>query len=123
MGKTYVVFIGRKPGVYETWEEAQKQVNKFSGASHRSFLSREGAIKAFDSYMDKQALVQDSSSTNTVEETSNTTSSANSNASASTKPTQAGKLDKLNEALSNLVKITEEIKQQIESLKISGDDN
>lgn len=116
MGKTYVIFIGRKPGIYETWEEAQKQVNKFSGASHRSFLCKEEAIKAFDSFMDKQAM---SFFTPHAEEMSSATSSAN--ATESTKSVQAEKLAKLEDAVSNLKELAEQIKKQIQSLMIIGD--
>lgn len=35
--KFYAVKKGRQPGVYRTWEEAQKQVNGFSGAEFKSF--------------------------------------------------------------------------------------
>ena len=29
-GKTYVVFVGCVPGVYDTWEEARVQVHQFA---------------------------------------------------------------------------------------------
>lgn len=35
--KYYVVFIGRVPGVYESWEECKAQVDKFPGAKFKSF--------------------------------------------------------------------------------------
>lgn len=62
-------------------EEAQKQVNKLSGLSHRSFNLKEDALKAFDSYIDKQVAA--SCSTLSVEEMSYATSNANGSASAS----------------------------------------
>lgn len=41
--KCYVVYIGRVPGVYEEWEDCQKQVDKFSGNSYQGYASREVA--------------------------------------------------------------------------------
>lgn len=37
MAKFYVVKVGRKPGIYKSWEECKEQVDKFSGAVHKSF--------------------------------------------------------------------------------------
>ena len=36
----YAVFIGRVPGVYDHWPDAQAQVDRYPGASHRGFDSR-----------------------------------------------------------------------------------
>lgn len=44
----YVVWHGRKPGVYETWEEAQEQVRGYSGAKFRKFKTVEDALAAFN---------------------------------------------------------------------------
>ena len=33
----YVVFKGRKPGIYYTWTECQSQITKFSGAIYKKF--------------------------------------------------------------------------------------
>ena len=44
----YVVWRGRKPGVYETWEECEQQVKGFEGARYKGFASRaeaEGAME------------------------------------------------------------------------------
>ncbi|MDC8832498.1 RNase H1/viroplasmin domain-containing protein [Alteromonas gilva] len=35
----YVVFEGRKPGIYATWEETKEQVHRFSGQSYKGFDS------------------------------------------------------------------------------------
>ncbi len=43
----YVVWRGRVPGVYATWEEAQAQVHGFSGARYRAFKDRQQAEAAF----------------------------------------------------------------------------
>ncbi|QDZ22718.1 ATP-dependent DNA helicase PIF1 [Chloropicon primus] len=37
--KVYAVLRGRKPGVYDTWEEAREQIDGFSGAEFRKFTS------------------------------------------------------------------------------------
>lgn len=41
--KFYAVKAGRMPGVYETWAECQKQIHGFSGASYKSFPTKEEA--------------------------------------------------------------------------------
>lgn len=43
MGKFYAVKNGRKIGIFESWDECKRQVTGFSGASYKSFLSREEA--------------------------------------------------------------------------------
>lgn len=45
--KFYVVFTGRKPGIYETWEECKAQVDRFPGASFKSFPTIEEAETAY----------------------------------------------------------------------------
>lgn len=35
--KKYVVWKGKKPGIYNSWPECQAQVNGFSGAKYKSF--------------------------------------------------------------------------------------
>lgn len=45
--KYYVVWSGRKPGIYSTWNECQQQVSGFSGAKYKSFSSRSEAEQAF----------------------------------------------------------------------------
>jgi ATP-dependent DNA helicase PIF1 len=41
--KFYGVQAGHKPGVYETWEEAEEQIKGFPKARHRSFATKEEA--------------------------------------------------------------------------------
>lgn len=41
--KFYAVKNGRKPGIYRTWPDAQKQVAGFSGAQFKSFLTEKEA--------------------------------------------------------------------------------
>lgn len=43
MGKFYAVKIGRKTGIFQTWDECAKNVNKFPGAVYKSFKTREEA--------------------------------------------------------------------------------
>jgi len=38
--KYYAVRVGRKPGIYQTWEEAKQQVSGFKQAVFRSFKTR-----------------------------------------------------------------------------------
>jgi viroplasmin and RNaseH domain-containing protein len=45
--KWYVVYKGRKPGVYSDWNMCQAQVSGFSHASYKSFKSKEDAMKAY----------------------------------------------------------------------------
>ncbi|XP_074578602.1 uncharacterized protein LOC141835075 [Curcuma longa] len=53
MGKTYVVFVGREPGIYDTWIEASNQVTGFKGAIHQSFKNREETEKAYYKHLNK----------------------------------------------------------------------
>ena len=48
--KFYAVFVGRVPGVYTNWDEAQAQVENFPGAKYRSYDSCEDATLAFRRY-------------------------------------------------------------------------
>ena len=43
--KYYAVRIGRKPGIYNSWAECEKEVKGYSGAEYKSFLSIEEAKK------------------------------------------------------------------------------
>ena len=45
--KFYVVWEGRAPGIYDSWEEAQAQVEGFPGAKYKSFTSQTAATEAF----------------------------------------------------------------------------
>ena len=47
MGKTYVVFVGRVPGVYDTWEKVHAQVHQYSGADYKVFKHKMDAEIAF----------------------------------------------------------------------------
>lgn len=45
--KYYVVWKGRKPGVYNSWDECKEQIFQFPKAEYKSFPSKEMAEKAF----------------------------------------------------------------------------
>jgi len=45
--KWYVVWMGRNPGVYESWNECIKQVYKYKGSKYKSFPSKLSAERAF----------------------------------------------------------------------------
>ena len=45
--KYYVVWVGRKPGIYTEWEECKEQVHKFKGARYKSFHSKVYAEEAY----------------------------------------------------------------------------
>ena len=43
----YAVFFGRVSGVYDHWPDAQAQVDKYPGASHKGFDSRAEAESSY----------------------------------------------------------------------------
>lgn len=45
--KFYSIRKGKKPGIYLTWAEAQKQIHGFSGAEYKSFTTRQEAEDFF----------------------------------------------------------------------------
>ncbi len=45
--KHYVVWVGRKPGVYDSWAECQKQINQFDEAKYKSYESKATADQAY----------------------------------------------------------------------------
>lgn len=45
--KFYVVWIGRVPGIYDTWDDCREQVEGFPGARYKSFDSQTQATEAF----------------------------------------------------------------------------
>lgn len=56
--KYYVVWQGLSPGIYDSWEECQAQVQGFSGARYKAFGSIEEATEAFrGSYEDQATLL------------------------------------------------------------------
>ncbi|BBH22938.1 ribonuclease H [Paenibacillus baekrokdamisoli] len=45
--KFYVVWVGRKPGVYVSWSDCQEQINKFDDAKFKSFETKAAAEEAY----------------------------------------------------------------------------
>ena len=45
--KFYVVWKGRKPGIYTNWEDCSAQVSGYTGAEYKSFPTRAAAEAAF----------------------------------------------------------------------------
>lgn len=45
--KFYVVWEGRAPGIYDSWEECKEQINGFPGAKYCSYTTLEAATDAF----------------------------------------------------------------------------
>jgi ribonuclease HI len=57
--KFYVVWKGRKPGIYTAWDDCEVQVKGFEGAQYKAFESREAAKIAFKGkYEDFKGKVQ-----------------------------------------------------------------
>lgn len=54
--KYYVVWRGFSPGVYDTWEECQAQVEGFPGAKYRAYGSAPEAVEAFRKEADDASL-------------------------------------------------------------------
>ncbi|KAK7273208.1 hypothetical protein RIF29_14257 [Crotalaria pallida] len=53
MGKFYVVFEGRTPGVYDNWAQCMAQVHEFSGCSYCSFPTKLEADREYARFMSK----------------------------------------------------------------------
>lgn len=45
--KFYVVWVGRKPGIYSSWTECQEQINKFDEAKFKSYETKAAAEEAY----------------------------------------------------------------------------
>ena len=45
--KFYVVWKGKKTGVFTSWDVCKKHITDFNGAQYKSFLSKEAAETAF----------------------------------------------------------------------------
>ena len=62
--KFYVVWRGTKPGIYNTWNAAKRQIDGYSGAQYKSYESKAEAERAFAN--PKQAQQQIKSQKKTV---------------------------------------------------------
>lgn len=45
--KFYVVWTGRAPGIYDSWEDCKEQVDSYPGAQYKSYSSQTAATEAF----------------------------------------------------------------------------
>jgi ribonuclease HI len=56
--KYYVVWIGRKPGIYDSWDKCKNEVDGIDGAKYKSFPTKDLAEAAFhdnfENYMNKE---------------------------------------------------------------------
>ncbi|NEU31856.1 ribonuclease H [bacterium LRH843] len=64
--KYYVVWSGRKTGIFSTWAECEAQVKGYTGARFKSFPSKEEAEEAFQS--GRTASVRNSEKNDSMEE-------------------------------------------------------
>mmetsp|Transcript_21011 Transcript_21011/g.34733 ORF Transcript_21011/g.34733 Transcript_21011/m.34733 type:complete len:324 (+) Transcript_21011:81-1052(+) len=48
--KLYAVAVGRKPGIYETWDDCKEQTEKFKAAKFKSFDTKTEAQEFVDKY-------------------------------------------------------------------------
>ena len=64
--KWHVVWEGRNPGIYDTWEECKAQVDGYTNARYKGFSSQEAAESAFkdgwEKHWGKKSKVQISAS-------------------------------------------------------------
>lgn len=56
--KYYVIWEGRKIGIFESWDECKESIHGFAGAKYKSFLTLELAKQAFsEEYNDYKGKV------------------------------------------------------------------
>lgn len=55
MGKFYAVKVGRKPGVYQTWNECKEQIDKYPNSIFKAFNSEVEALN----FIEKKEIKQD----------------------------------------------------------------
>ncbi|WP_199615345.1 ribonuclease H [Paenibacillus alkalitolerans] len=51
--KHYVVWVGRKPGIYETWNDCKAQVDGIPGAKYKSYGTKQEAQRAYEAGWEK----------------------------------------------------------------------
>lgn len=49
-GKKYVVYEGKQPGIYDSWEDASRQVLGHSGNVHRKVSNPAEAERSFERF-------------------------------------------------------------------------
>ena len=59
----YVVFVGCRHGVYDSWAECQKNVLLYKGSVYKSYTSREEAVRAWVFYPPRWKGSDESSAT------------------------------------------------------------
>ncbi|XP_077246236.1 uncharacterized protein LOC143886168 [Tasmannia lanceolata] len=57
--KFYVVFKGQQVGIFDSWADCHLQVNRYSGASYRSYATRKEAEAALNAYDKRHEDLQD----------------------------------------------------------------
>ena len=57
-GRTYAVFRGHIPGLYDTWEECQRQIHRFSNAKFKRHKTEKDALQWLMDCAAEEALVQ-----------------------------------------------------------------
>ena len=60
--KFYVVWVGNKTGVFESWVECQIAVKNYKGSKYKSFIKKNEAEKAFlegyEFYYNKKNIIK-----------------------------------------------------------------
>ncbi len=56
--KYYVVWQGKRPGIYDNWAEAEEQIKGVEGAKYKSYESENEAIKAYSEKAEKHIYAQ-----------------------------------------------------------------
>ena len=59
----YVVFVGRRHGVYDSWAECQKNVLLYKGSVYKSYTSRKEAVWSWVFYAPRWKRSDESSAT------------------------------------------------------------
>ena len=57
--KSYVVFNGKKPGIYDTWAECQEQTKGVKGAKFKSYEDHAEAIREFEAHQNHSDIPQE----------------------------------------------------------------
>lgn len=52
--RAYVVFVGRIPGIYETWAECAEQVDGYRQAKFKGYTTYDEAIEAWEEFEEQQ---------------------------------------------------------------------
>ncbi len=73
MSKFYVVWKGRNPGIYETWDDCKTQTVGFKGSSFKSYLTKEEAKSAYASGSLKSANAKSANAKSTNAKNANET--------------------------------------------------